>query len=118
MEELVIVAQTMVGEELRDEEAQSLWDYVEEVAKPTPQKSNLKKIWKDEASLSKAKSHERTHLVKHSKGEDKMSTGSLAKTPTTPNKHKGNEPIVELAWHVDFHSFYESSGDVHSLIFP
>jgi hypothetical protein len=69
--------------------------------------------------LSEAKSHERTlSLVKQRKGEDEMSTGSLAKIPTTPKKHKGNEPTMELAWHIDFHSFYESSGDVHSLIFP
>lgn len=32
MEELMIVAQTMLGEKLHDEKAQSLWDYVEEVA--------------------------------------------------------------------------------------
>jgi len=42
MEELVIVAQTMVGEDFREKKAQSLKEYVEEVVKFAPQKPKKK----------------------------------------------------------------------------
>jgi len=98
----------MVGEELLDEEAQSLKDLVEEASKPPPQKTNKKKTGKDEATLSKAKSHERTpSLVKQRKGEGEVSMGSPTKIPMAPKKHKGKEkvlePIVESSEHIDFH---------------
>jgi hypothetical protein len=44
------------------------------------------------------------------------------KTPTTPKKNKWKEkvpkPREESLEHMDFHLSSESSGDVHSLIFP
>jgi hypothetical protein len=33
-------------------------------------------------------------------------------------KEKNLEPIVESLEHIDFHSSFESNGDVHSLIIP
>jgi glycerophosphoryl diester phosphodiesterase len=120
MEELVIVTQTMVGEDLCEKEAQSLKEYVEEVVKFAPQKPKKKKTGKDEVGLNKAKDHERTFSpIKQKKGEDEMSMGSLAKTLVALKKYKGKEnfskPIVESNEHVNLHSF-KSSGDVNSLI--
>jgi hypothetical protein len=54
MEELVIVVQTMVREDIREEEAQSLREYVEEVIKFVPQKlKKKKKTWQDEVGLNR-----------------------------------------------------------------
>ncbi len=69
-----------------------------------------KTTWKDDASLSKAKSHERIFFpIKQRKGEDKVRMGSPMKTPISPKKHKGDENIfeliVELHEHIDFHFF-------------
>ncbi len=91
VEELMIVAQTMVGEELHDEEAQTLKEYMEEAAKPAPQiTKKKKKIRKDEMGLSKAKAYERTPShVKQRKGRDKVIVGSLVKTLTAFKKHNG-----------------------------
>jgi hypothetical protein len=50
----------MVGEELRDEEAQSIKNMVEEDAKTPPRKSNKKTKGKNKASVSRVKAHERT----------------------------------------------------------
>jgi hypothetical protein len=101
----------MVGEELLDEEAQSLRDLVEEAAKSPPQKTEKKKTGKDEVGLNKAKSHEKTRsLVKQRKGEGEVNVGSSTKTPVALTKHKGKEKvlelIVELFEHVDFHSSF------------
>ncbi len=122
MEELVIATQTMVGGDFHDEEAQSLRNLVEEVVEPNPRKCKKKKMGKDEASPSKARAHERNpSFVKQRKGVDEVSVGSPVKTPTTPQKQKGKEkvlePIVEFEKHVDFHSL-ESNGNVNSLIAP
>jgi hypothetical protein len=85
MEKLVIAAQTMVGNKLCDEEAQSLKDLVEEAVKHVSRKSKHKKMGKDEIGSSKAKAHERTlSLIKQRKGMDEVNVGSLVKTPTTP----------------------------------
>jgi hypothetical protein len=75
---------------------------------------------KDEVGLSKKKAHERTPSpIKQRKGMDKVNVGSLIKTPTTPQKQKRKEkvlePIVEFDEHVDFHSL-KLNGD--SLIAP
>ncbi len=43
VQELIIVSWTMVGEELHDEEAQSLKDTVEETTKPPPQKTKKRR---------------------------------------------------------------------------
>ncbi len=59
---LMIVAQTMVGDKLHDEKAQSLRDLVEEVAKLLLGKTKKKKMGKDEAGLSKAKAHKKILL--------------------------------------------------------
>jgi hypothetical protein len=122
MEELLMIAHTMVGEELHDEEAQNLKELVEETTQPTPQKSKKKKTRNDEMGPSKAKAHERTpYPIKQRKGVDEVNVSSSAKTPTTPKKHKGKEkvlkPIVESNEHINFHSF-ELNGDVNSLIAP
>jgi hypothetical protein len=71
MEELVIVVQTMVREDIREEEAQSLREYVEEVIKFVPQKlKKKKKTWQDEVGLNKAKDDERIpSLIKQKKGK-------------------------------------------------
>lgn len=70
MEELVIVVQTMVGEDLHEKRAQSLREYVEEVVKFAPQKLKTKKTWKDEVGLNRAKDDERTpSLIKQKKGK-------------------------------------------------
>jgi len=71
MEELVIVVQTMVREDIREEEAQSLREYVEEVIKFVPQKlKKKKKTWQDEVGLNKAKDNERIpSLIKQKKGK-------------------------------------------------
>jgi hypothetical protein len=112
----------MVGEDLHEEEAQSLREYVEEVVKLVPQKLKKKKTWKDEVGLNKAKDDERTPSpIKQKKGKYKVSMGSLVKTLPTLKKYKGKEkvhkPIMESDEHVNFHSF-KSSGDVNSLILP
>jgi hypothetical protein len=122
MEELVIVAQTMVGEDFREKEAQSLKEYVEEVVKFAPQKPKKNKIRKDKVGLNKAKDHERTPSpVKQKKGKDEVSMGSLVKTFAAFKKYKEKEkvpePIVDLNEHIDFHSS-KSNGDVNSLIIP
>jgi hypothetical protein len=89
----------MVGEELLDEEAQSLRDLVEEASNPPPQKTNKKKTRKDEAASSKAKSHERTpSLVNQRKGEGEVSMGSLTKIPMAPRKHKGRKKFLNQLW--------------------
>jgi len=101
----------MVGEELLDEEAQSLRDLVKEATKSPPQKTEKKKTGKDEVGLNKDKSHEKTRsLVKQRKGEGEVNVGSSTKTPMALTKHKGKEKvpelIVELFEHVDFHSSF------------
>ncbi len=60
MEELIALRQTMVGEELRDEEAQSIKNMVEEDTKAPPRKSKKKTKGKDKTSPSRVKAHERT----------------------------------------------------------
>jgi hypothetical protein len=58
----------MIGEQLCDEDVQSIRNMVEEVAKAFPQKTKKKMTKrKDEANLSKAKAHESSPLFK--KGE-------------------------------------------------
>jgi hypothetical protein len=71
--------------------------------------------------LSKVKAYERTpSFVKSKKGENKVNVGSSTKTPMVPRKNKRrekvHEPIVESPKHIEFHSSFESNGDVHSLI--
>jgi len=110
----------MVCGELHDEKARSLKDLVEEAIEPTQRKCKKKKTRKDEASPSKARAHARTpSLVKQRKGVDEVSMGSHVKTPTTPQKQKGKEKILELIMeseeHIDFHSL-KSNEDVNSLI--
>jgi hypothetical protein len=96
MEELVIVVQTMVGEDFCEKEAQSLKEYVEEVVKLVPQKPKKKKTWKDDAGLNKAKDHERTpSFIKQKKGEDEVSMGSLVKTLVALKKYKGKEKVTK-----------------------
>jgi hypothetical protein len=70
---------------------------------------------------NKARAHEETPSpIKQRKGVDEV-VGSPMKTPTTLQKQKGNEkvlePIVEPNEHVDLH-FLELSGDMNSLIAP
>ncbi len=93
---------------------------MEEAIEPTQRKCKKKKTRKDEASPSKARAHARTpSLVKQRKGVDEVSMGSHVKTPTTPQKQKGKEKILELIMeseeHIDFHSL-KSNEDVNSLI--
>jgi hypothetical protein len=49
----------MIGEQLCNEEAQSIRDLVEEAVKAPPQKTMKNTKGKDEASLSKTKAHEK-----------------------------------------------------------
>ncbi|CAM6029423.1 unnamed protein product [Sphagnum balticum] len=95
MEELVIVVQTMVGEDLREKEAQSLKEYVEEVVKLVPQKPKKKKTWKDEVGLNKAKDHERTlSPIKQKKEKTNAPSGGFAKATIKvrlPNSFVGKE---------------------------
>jgi len=88
------------------------------VAQLVPRKSKKPK-W-DEGGLNKTKAHERTlSPVKQRKGMDKVNVGPLIKTPTTPQKHKRKEKvlelIVELNEHFDFHSS-KLNGDVNFFI--
>jgi hypothetical protein len=77
MEELIIATQTMIGKELRDEEARRPRDLVEEVVEPIPQNSKKKKMRKDEMGLSKTRAHGKTPPpIKQRKGVDEMSMGS------------------------------------------
>jgi hypothetical protein len=99
MEKLVIAAQTTVGNELRDEEAQSLKDLVEEAIKHVSRKSKKKKMGKDEVGSSKAKAHERTlSPIKQRKGLDKVSVGSPVKTPHNSLKAKGEGKFLNQLW--------------------
>jgi hypothetical protein len=59
VEELIALRQTMVSEELHDEEAQSIQNMVREDAKAPPRKSKKKTKGKDKASPSTIKAHER-----------------------------------------------------------
>jgi len=119
VEKLVMVAHTMVGEELHGEELQ---DLVKEATQPIPQKPKKKKTGKDEAGPSKAKAHERTlYPINQKKGVNELSMGSSTKTLVAPEKHKGKEKvfesIVESDEHIDFHSF-ELTGDMNTFIAP
>jgi hypothetical protein len=60
VEELIALRQTMVGEELHDEEAQSMKNMVEEDVKAPPGKNKKKTKAKDKANPSRVKAHERT----------------------------------------------------------
>jgi hypothetical protein len=60
VEEFIALRQTMVGEELRDENAQSIKKMVEETTKAPPCKSKKKTKGKYKANPSRAKAHERT----------------------------------------------------------
>lgn len=92
MEELVIVAQTLVGGELHDEKAQSLKDSVEEAIKHAPWKFKKKMMGRDEVGSSKARAHEKTpSFIKQRKEVDEVNVDSPAKTPTTPWKQKEKE---------------------------
>jgi hypothetical protein len=84
VEELIALRQTMVGEELRDVEAQSIKNMVEEDARPLhakirrkqrgktpPRKSKKKTKGKDKASPSKVKAHEGL-LHPSPKGREKL----------------------------------------------
>jgi hypothetical protein len=77
MEKLIIATQTMFGKELRDEEAQSLRDLVEEAIQLVPRNSLKKKMRKDEASPNQARAHGRIpSLIKQRKGVDEVRMGS------------------------------------------
>ncbi len=90
MEGLVIVAQTMVGEELRDEEAQSLWDYVEEVAKPTPQKSKKKKHERMRQTWAKQSPMKGLFpLLNRGREKTRWARAHLRKFPQLPRNIKG-----------------------------
>jgi hypothetical protein len=109
----------MVGNEVHDEEAQSLKDLVEEATKAPPQKPKKKKIGKDEANLNKA--HERIlSFVTRRRGGRRGENGLSAKSRRVPKKNKGKEkvlePLMESPKLIDFHSFSKSNVDVHSLI--
>ncbi len=83
----------MVGNELHDEEVQSLRDLVEEAAKAPPQKTKKKKTRKDEASLNKA--HERIlSFVTRRRGEDEVKVGYVQKLPQFPKRIKGKKKFL------------------------
>ncbi len=61
VENLIALGQTMIGEQVHDEEVQSIQNMVEEVAKASPWKTKKKTMKrKYEAGPSKAKAHEKT----------------------------------------------------------
>jgi hypothetical protein len=59
VEDLITLGQTMIGEQLHDEEAQSIRDLVEEAVKALPQKIKKNTKGKDEVGSRKAKVHEK-----------------------------------------------------------
>lgn len=69
VQELIIVAQTMVGEELHDEEAQSLKDNVEETIKPPPQKTKKKRQGKMRWALAKPRPMKRLFPLSNKESE-------------------------------------------------
>jgi hypothetical protein len=96
MEELVMVAHTMVGEELYDEKAQKFKGIGGGGDITYSMKIQEKKTGKDETSASKAKAYERTpYLVKQRKGVDEVNMRSPAKNTMAPKKQKRKEKVFE-----------------------